>query len=248
MENLIFIILRHINSEKSNRYWKESYECVRQFYPDTKIIIIDDNSSYKKDDDYKLVNCDIIQSEFPQRGELLPYYYFHKLKPAKKAVIIHDSVFINDQLDIDDINTYKFLWEFEHNWDNDKDTVITLGKCKKSLDLVNFYCNKKQWKGCFGGMSIITWDFLDRIDKEFDFFNIMLKEIDSRVKRMCFERIIACVCTYLDSYNSPLFCNIHQFANLITNGRKGFFIRYEDYNQNNDHYKRFPIMKIWSDR
>ena len=248
MEDYVFIILRHINSEKSNKYWKESYECVRKWYPDTKIIIIDDNSSYKNNDDYELINCEIIQSEFPQRGELLPYYYFHKLNIAKKAVIIHDSVFINNKLDIDKINTYKFFWEFEHNWDNDKDIIMTLFKCNKNIELINFYRDKQKWKGCFGAISVITWDFLDKINNEFNFFNIMLQEINNRNKRMCFERIIACVCTYLDSYNYPLFGNIHLYSRLITNGRKGFFIRYDDYNNNKEHYKKFPIMKVWSDR
>ena len=78
--NLVFIIIRHVNSESSNLYWKHSYSSIRQFYPTTSIIIIDDNSPFKKFGSINLSNCEIINSEYPQRGELLPYYYFHKLK------------------------------------------------------------------------------------------------------------------------------------------------------------------------
>ena len=39
-----FIILRHVNSSKTNEYWKECYRCIRYFYPSNKILIIDDNS------------------------------------------------------------------------------------------------------------------------------------------------------------------------------------------------------------
>jgi GR25 family glycosyltransferase involved in LPS biosynthesis len=38
---------RHVNSEKTNNYWNNSILCIRRFYPDVKIIIIDDNSNYE---------------------------------------------------------------------------------------------------------------------------------------------------------------------------------------------------------
>ena len=36
-----FIILRHVNSKSTDRYWKRSYDCVRKFYPENEIVIID---------------------------------------------------------------------------------------------------------------------------------------------------------------------------------------------------------------
>jgi hypothetical protein len=76
MNSFGFIITRHVNSEQTNKYWNHSVKLLRTFYPYRKIIIIDDNSNQnyvKADFDYK--NIQIIQSEFPGRGELLPYYY-----------------------------------------------------------------------------------------------------------------------------------------------------------------------------
>jgi hypothetical protein len=39
-----FIILRHVNSEESDHYWKSAYESIRKYYSNP-IVIIDDNSS-----------------------------------------------------------------------------------------------------------------------------------------------------------------------------------------------------------
>ena len=87
-----FIITRHVNSEITNKYWNHAIRCIRRFYPYRKIIIIDDNSNQlfvKPEYDYK--NIMVIKSEYPGRGELLPYYYFYKNKFFENAVILHDK-------------------------------------------------------------------------------------------------------------------------------------------------------------
>ncbi len=76
-----FIITRHVNSEQTNNYWNHSVKLINTFYPNTKIIIIDDNSNQDLvKADFEYPNVQIIQSEFPGRGELLPYYYYIKNK------------------------------------------------------------------------------------------------------------------------------------------------------------------------
>ena len=39
-----FIISRHVNSEKTDKYWKHSIRLLRRLYPYVKIVVIDDNS------------------------------------------------------------------------------------------------------------------------------------------------------------------------------------------------------------
>ena len=53
MDSYGFIITRHVNSEKTNKYWNKCVRCIRKFYPLRKIIIIDDNS-----------NSDFIKADF----------------------------------------------------------------------------------------------------------------------------------------------------------------------------------------
>ena len=76
--SLGFILSRYVISKKTNNYWKECINQIRKFYPLNEIIIIDDNSNYEMIDteNVDLTNCRVMQGEFPQRGELLPYYYF----------------------------------------------------------------------------------------------------------------------------------------------------------------------------
>ena len=94
-----FIILRHVNNTHTNQYWIYSYNCIRILYPENDILIIDDNSNYEYITNITLYKTTIINSEFPKRGELLPYYYYLNNKLFDIAVIIHDSVFITKKID-----------------------------------------------------------------------------------------------------------------------------------------------------
>ena len=40
MDNYGFIIIRHVNSVKTNKYWNQSVKLIRTIYPNKKIIII----------------------------------------------------------------------------------------------------------------------------------------------------------------------------------------------------------------
>ena len=105
MTNFGFIITRHVNSEKTNKYWNQSVKLIRTFYPLKQIVVIDDNSNQdfvSADFDYS--NLTIIQSEYPQRGELLPYIYFLKYKWFPSAVIIHDGLFIHTRFPFEKMN------------------------------------------------------------------------------------------------------------------------------------------------
>jgi hypothetical protein len=74
MDDFGFIITRHVNSEKTNKYWNNCVKCIKRLYPLKKIIIIDDNSNYNYvKSDFNYNNVEIIQSEYPGRGELFPY-------------------------------------------------------------------------------------------------------------------------------------------------------------------------------
>ena len=122
MVELGFIVLRHVNSEQTNKYWIHCVNCIRQYYPENKILIIDDNSNYNliTISDKKLYKTTVINSEYHKRGELLPYYYYLHNKLFDASVIIHDSVFINKYIDFS-VEKYKFLWDFQHNWDQIED-------------------------------------------------------------------------------------------------------------------------------
>jgi len=212
--SLGFIILRHVNSEETNKLWIECYDRVRQFYPLNKILIIDDNSNYEFIDTKKILsNTLIIQSEFPGRGELLPYYYYLNNKLFDRAVILHDSVFIKKYINFGEENS--FLWSFEHTWNylyNENNLIDNLQNQSIIRDMYN---NNSIWKGCFGVMSVLTHDFLIEINNSFNIVNL-INCIKNRDDRMTWERVFAVLFTLCNLKNNKetkaIFGNIHHFC------------------------------------
>lgn len=245
-----FIITRHVNSEITNNYWQESYRCIRKHH-DSPIIIIDDNSNqtFVTELPANFVNCTVVQSEYPQRGELLGYYYFHKLKPFNIAIILHDSVFIKQPINKQQLSEpVSFFWHAVHNWDYDLANIGLLQKLNDSDKLVEFYKTKSNWNVCFGVMSIIKHDFLEFINTRHNFF-ILLDYIRTRADRINLERIFGCVCSYNYNMASP---SILGLINQYTDKEPccptpDYMLKWPEYVVNSDKYV-LPVMKIYTGR
>ena len=226
-----FIIIRHVTNKMTDLYWKECYKCIRTFY-NNPIIIIDDSSNEFLDENIVLTNCTTIyDKEHKGAGEILPYYYFHKLKPFDTAVIIHDSVFIQRKIDFGD--NVAFLWSFDNRWNHDIFEIII--ELFKSLDnnqeLIERYHDCPDWKGCFGGMSVMNWEFLNTLHEKYNFFN-MLPNITNRPRREAFERILGTMIPC-----GSVFGDIYSYCK--------WGITYTDYLLNNHPY---PVVKVWTGR
>ena len=233
MEDIGFIILRHVNDELTNNYWLRCYSSIRCFYPESPVLIIDDNSNYQFITNEQLYKTQVINSQFPGRGELLPYYYYLNNKFANTAVILHDSVFINKYIDFT-VNNYKLLWEFEHGYWDQIDDERKMINTFNDKELLEFYETRPLWRGCFGGMSIITHNYLSFINNKYPISNL-LDLVTSRYNRCSFERVIAC----LLQKNCPketLLGNIHDYC------RWG--IKFSEC----DNYKHLPLLKVWTGR
>jgi len=232
MTQIGFIILRHVNNEFTNKYWIKCVNSIRQYYPENNILIIDDNSNYEYITEETLYKTTIINSEYPKRGELLPYYYYLHNKLFDTAVIIHDSVFINKYIDMS-VNTYKFLWDFTHNWDQIEDETRMINVFN-DLKLKEFYENKNLWVGCFGCMAIITHDYLTYINNKYD-ISKLLDYVLNRYNRCSFERVLACL-LQKEGQQETLLGNIHEYCKWNT-----------DFNEI-DNYKNLPLIKCWTGR
>lgn len=234
MSSAGFIILRHVKDETTNRYWIHSYFSVRRFYPHAPILIIDDNSNESFLTEIPLYKTTIVKSEYPGRGELLPYYYYLTNKLFDVAVIIHDSVFINSsQIDFR-VKTYRMLWEFEHKWDQVKDETRLIQALDNHSDLLQFHEEKEKWKGCFGCMTVIRHDFLVYLNSKYD-FSKLLDEVLTRFNRCSFERVIACI-LQKEGRTPSLFGDIHKYCNC---GLSFHQIK---------KYRHLPVIKCWTGR
>ena len=243
-----FIILRSVNSKISNEYWLKNILQIRKFYYH-KIYIIDDNSNKKyftpaNIDHLKDIN--IIKSDYSKRGEILGYYYLYEKKLFKKAIILHDSVFINKYIDFDKYNSnVNYLWHFGHHANNYNQEIHMINLLNKSKRLKEIY-DAKEWLGCFGGISIIKYDFLKEIQDKFGIFNL-IDYIDSRSKRMDFERIFSVLCAELDSNiykNESIYGNIFDYIKW----EYSFNEYKEDLKNNNEKLNKLDLVKTWSGR
>ena len=201
--NFGFIITRHVNSIKTNMYWNHSVKLLRSFYPLKKIVIIDDNSNYeyvKAEFDYK--NIEIIQSEYPKRGELLPYYYYLKRKFFENAIIIHDSVFFHKRIHFENFNGINVLpfWFFYPDKENIENTNRITRNLKNSMSIhskLNNVVNilglpTDKWYGCFGVQSYIKLKFLETIEHKYGITKL-INAVNCRADRCCLERIFGCI-------------------------------------------------------
>ena len=227
-----FIILRHVSSELTNRYWINCYNSIRKLYPENHVLIIDDNSDYKYISDEPLYKTTIINSEYPKRGELLPYIYYLNNKLFDTAVILHDSVYINRYTTFT-IENYLVFWHFSHDWDQIEDETKMI-KIFNDPELLKFYEDKSKWKGCFGVMTAIKHDFLTEINKKYD-LNKLIEQVTSRNKRCCLERVFACL-LQKEAPMVSLFGNITEYC--------PWGITYEHI----DILSFLPIVKVWTAR
>jgi hypothetical protein len=199
-----FIITRHVNSLETNRYWNQSVKLLKIYYPNRKVIIIDDNSNYeyiKADCNYE--NITIIQSEYPGRGELLPYVYYLKYKWFPNAVILHDSVFVHRHIPFE-ITKHPVLPLWHHPYDKENSinlyrltTFLTNNyhiqqKILKNEQIITLGMNFDTFDLCFGAQTYINLNFLQHIEKKYKLTNL-LQAITNRSDRCSFERIIGLI-------------------------------------------------------
>ena len=257
MSNYGFIISRHVNSEKTNRYWNQTVKLIRTFYPLRKIVIIDDNSNQdfvKADFDYS--NLTIIQSEYPGRGELLPYIYYLKYKWFPNAVIIHDSLFIHRKIPFEKFSMPVIpLWHHDYDKENIhninrlasalRNNSILLRKIAKKNDLVlSLKSTNDSFNLCFGGQCYIKLKFLELLENKYHISNLV-NAVHNRTDRCSLERILGLL--FCQEY--PKLLTIKSLFGDIMKQPRAFHYTYDEYS--NDLSKKriiHPFVKVWTGR
>ena len=231
-----FIILRNVISEDSNKYWIECYSCIRKFYPQHKIVILDGSSNKQYIIEKELTNTTIVYSNNSSYG-IAPYLYYLENKTFSRAVIIKDTMFFTKYVEFDSDN--RFLWQFEHHWD-DKDSEIDLiKKLDNSQPLLDLYLDKSLWKGCFESMSTISHDFLQKIHAKYNLYKIS-SFIKDDLANCCFERVFAVIFIIENGGQKQAICGDFHWTTLLSTTYTNYFI-----NKLNKTYWLSPITKIF---
>lgn len=257
MANYGFIITRHVNSEQTNKYWNQSVKLIRTFYPLRQIVIIDDNSNQefvKTEFDYK--NLIIIQSEYPKRGELLPYIYYLKYKWFPNAVIIHDSLFVHRRIPFEKLAVPVLpLWHYRYDKENVnnilrivsslKNNNLLVSKIIKKEDVVTnlSFCNDK-FNLCFGGQCYIKLQFLEMLENKYRISNLV-NVIHNRTDRCALERILGLL--FCEEF--PKLLRISSLFGDIMKQYRAFNYTYNDYENDLNHKKVVnSFVKVWTGR
>jgi hypothetical protein len=244
-----FVIIRHVDSVASNNLWIECYKCIRNFYKDEKILIIDSNSNYDYVTDIvyitnnKIINTEIIRSEFLARGEILGYYYFYKSNIRDYAVILQDGMFIQQYIDFKQEN--KMLWHFDADNDNREEIYRMLHMINYSKELITYYNNKHLWNGCFSSVMVINNELLEIFDKKYNLFNL-LNIITTQFYARGFERIVGLLFLYetgISKANCSVFGNVFNYIQSSSNYHWSY--SYNDYITTKTNCK---IVKVWGGR
>ena len=251
-----FIITRHVNSDQTNKYWNHNIKLLRTYYPFKKIIIIDDNSNYsfvKADFDYK--NVETIQSEYPGRGELLPYIYFLRHKWFDNAVIIHDSTFIHKRIPFEGIKVPILpLWHHPY----DKENLSNLLRIASYLRNNSFIkqrltgsemnilgmSSKDKFNLCFGGQTFISHRFLTALERKYN-INNLVNAVTCRTDRCGLERILGLL------FNNEFkdLNKINSFNGDIRSHYSSFVYNFDNYLADfNNNIVRGTFVKVWTGR
>lgn len=254
-----FIITRHVNSLGTNKYWNQCVKLIRTYYPFKQIIIIDDNSNQafvSADCEYK--NIQIIQSEYPKRGELLPYIYFLRYKWFENAVIIHDSVFIHKRIPFEIFTCPVLpLWHYDYDKENLGNLLRICGKLKNNLFLkqklnsgsssdisILGMKNNDKFDLCFGVQSYINLHFLEMLENKYNITNLT-SVINNRPDRCGLERIMG----LLFCQENPKLKNKRSLFGNIIHHYQSFSYNYDQYLQDfNNKMAREPFVKVWTGR
>lgn len=254
--NYGFIITRHVNSHETNAYWNHCVKLIRTHYPFKKIIIIDDNSNYnyiKSDHEYK--NVKIIQSEYPGRGELLPFVYFLKNKWFNNAVIIHDSSFFHKHISFGNLKLPVIpLWHHAYDKENVNNLLRISSYLKNNYsikkeitgDTINIlgFSKKNNFNLCFGGQCYINHNFLLMLEKKYNLSNLV-NAIKCRTDRCGLERILGA----LFSIECLKNIKMKSLCGEIFNHYKSFNYKFSDYIKDfNRKYVPEAITKVWTGR
>lgn len=206
-----FIITASIQNEKQLTYLIKSIRDIKKIYPNVFIYIINDNSENGFSEILNLIfnkeDTKVIDSIKNKGGEINPYLFI--LSPEcsyDKLIYLHDSSFLKENIDQYILSTkdITFFYNSDKNILNDvidPENKLILDLLKfKYLDaelsltdifneLVFLQSKKYLFDIKFGGMSIFTKTFVQKVSKISNFFDIV-DLFKTRKNRSLFERIL----------------------------------------------------------
>jgi hypothetical protein len=234
-------MLRYVDNPKFAQEWIECYTSIRKFYTN-KIYILDSGSVPSMITNIPLENCEVINNYLPNARLFTPFYFLLKSGIAyNNAVIIHDSVIFQRHYDFSDTKDVRFLWHFDtHEYDNYNITHVMTRHLNNNCSILDHY-SRKNWKGCLGCMTVITYDFLNKLEVDYKLTELSVC-INNKEYAIEFERLLASIC-YM---NSNTLSHNPSYFGEISNNFWGLTL--SEYKRRQHEFKDLPVVKLFCAR
>lgn len=246
-QSYVFVILRHLRNAQDNALWTAAYQSIRTHYTN-KIVIIDDNSQVNTFNG-SLVHTEVIESEYRGAGESLPYFYFFQYKWADRMIILHDSMILHRPFQSTELEgLIRFHWHFsikEITYHTKMELLFS--SMRHHEGLLSFLKGASEWKGCFGGAAIVSYDAVEHLEKKYGFFSTLVLAIKTRKDREAFERMLGVVTFFekmVDNESCSTFGDIIRYPGAFTDNMNKETTMYQVQQANYD----TAILKIWRGR
>lgn len=265
--SIAFYITRSARNIEHYLIYIECIESIKNTYPEAPIIVIRDNESlnFKKleieEKDWD--NIYYIDSEFPGAAESLRFYYYWKINtqrdlyshiPATKyAICMHESMFIHSPINLNHVDKYGYedLFTAVPEWNIPKDEYEIIELIPKNKDiLLQTYKDNSKWHTNFGVCSVVTYDFICKVNNYFDIFNpSFLSSIKTHSQRVALERIWGLMFACINYNSNTVYGDINVYHGWLVQRfklNKDFY--YKFYYEHKEYYNNFPIIKCWVGR
>jgi hypothetical protein len=240
-ESACVVILRCARKPGHALLTEEAVSCIRKHNLEIPIYIVDDHSTIPVSEVVHATATVVPSNLPPGRGEILPYEFLLRYQWADRALIIHDSVFINYDVRalIDRGGDFSPLWTAGHFKDYAVRPEIEAELNALAHNYSARYKNPSSWDVVFGGMAVVSARLVKRIDARAD-LSKLLDYIDTRDRRKGFERVLGImVREEFDHKPRALLGDIFQDQRW---GRT-----YEDYLLKKKEHQG-QVVKVWSGR
>ena len=221
--NFGFIIPTYCKTNQHLDVLKYCIKSIRNFYPTNKIIIINDFSLIDISKPFiNDLNINIIMSTQKGAADTSAYEYFYNNKVFDTAVIMHDSMFFENKVEIDKIENILPLWHATNHrkeWDTTKvprtqipdifkNEVTThsehiiihikriLGDTEFTKYALDLYKQKERWSVTFGPSVIISHNFLTELQEKTNILSLF-KQLYTNWQRRIAESVLSLGIHYL---------------------------------------------------
>lgn len=184
-----FIILR-----KHADLWINCYKSIRKHFPDNSILIVDDHSKQSLITQCELTNCHVQLAELSNCSDILPYYYFYKLRPFDRAVVLHDNMTIDRWYPFNQRVPVQYLWGVRESRKNTINEMFILCRLREWRDLMKYY-HQREWRQCGKSSMLIDLDFLDTLQQKYGLFDV-LPFIKTPDQCAAFITVLCVLCCY----------------------------------------------------